>query len=248
MTRLSCLTLAVALASDWSVNAQQKDRPKDFTNSMGMKFVWIPPGTFLMGSPKGEQVFGDETPQHKVTLTKGFYMGVYLVTQEQWQAVMGNNPSKFQGEKNLPVDKVSWNDCQEFIKKLHEKDKKPYRLPTEAEWEYACRAGTTTPFYCGKTISSEQANYNGSSGDARFEGGKKGVYRKKTTPVGSFPANAFGLYDMSGNLYQWCEDWLGNYPKTDQVDPRGPEAGKQRISRGCVGQLCLSMPLRLPLL
>src|ERR1019366_4663490 len=142
--------------------AQQKgDPPKNVTNGIGMKFVWIPPGNFLMGSPKEEkQRNGDET-QHKVTLTKGFYMGVSTVTQEQWQEVMGNNPSKFKGEKNLPVETVSWNDCQEFIKKLREKDTQPYRLPTEAEWEYARRAGTTTPFSFGETISTDQAYYNG---------------------------------------------------------------------------------------
>src|ERR1700722_14478544 len=111
-------------------------------------------------------------------------MGVYTVTQEQWQAVMGNNPSHFDGEKNLPVEKVSWDDCQEFIKKLQEKDKKPYRLPFEAEGEFACRAGTTTPFHFGETISTEKANYKGEV----WRDGKKGVSRGKTTPVGSFPA------------------------------------------------------------
>ena len=153
-----------AKAEKQAAQAQQKDPPKNFTNSIGMKFVWIPPGTFMMGSPKEEKRTAsyDET-QHKVTLTKGFYMGVYPVTQEQWQAVMGNNPSHFKGEKNLPVEMVSWDDCQEFIKKLREKDKKPYRLPTEAEWEYACRAGTTTPFHFGETISTDQANYDGNS-------------------------------------------------------------------------------------
>ena len=148
--------------------------------------------------------------------------GVYTVTQEQWQAVMGNNPSHFKGEKNLPVEKVSWDDCQEFIKKLREKDKKPYRLPTEAEWEYACRAGTTTPFHFGETISTDQANYNG---NFTYGNGKKGVYRKKTTPVGSFPANAWGLHDMHGNVWQWCQDWYGDYPQKDVVDPQGPEKG-----------------------
>jgi len=169
------------------------------TNNLGMKFTWIPPGTFMMGSPKEEEGRFDNENQHKVTLTKGFYMGVYTVTQEQWQAVMDNNPSHFKGEKNLPVDSVSWTDCQEFIKKLREKDKdkKAYRLPTEAEWEYSCRAGTTTPFHFGETISTDQANY---FGEAVYGNGKVGVYRKKTTPVGTFPANAWGLHDMHGNV------------------------------------------------
>ncbi len=230
MTRLFCISLVVALAGFVPIKAQEKkDPPKDFTNSIGMKFVWIKPGNFTMGSPKEEKERFPEETQHKVTLTKGFYMGVYTVTQEQWQEVMGNNPSVFKGEKNLPVENVSWDDCQEFIKKLREKDKKSYRLPSEAEWEYACRAGTTTPFHFGETISTDQANYYG---DAVYGNGKKGVYRKKTTPVGSFPANAFGLYDMHGNVWEWCQDWYGEYPQKEVVDPQGPEKGKFRVLRG----------------
>ena len=213
-----------------AAQAQPKDPPKDFTNGIGMKFVWIKPGTFLMGSPKEEAERRYIEVQHRVTLTKGFYMGIHLVTQEQWKEVMGNNPSRWKGEKNLPVDSVSWHDCQEFIKKLREKDKKQYRLPSEAEWEFACRAGTTTPFHFGETISTEQANYNGNQ---TYGNGKKGVYREKTTPVGSFPANAWGLYDMHGNLREWCQDWEGDYPQKDVVDPKGPEEkGLFRVLRG----------------
>jgi|SRR5580700_3801238 sulfatase modifying factor 1 len=229
MTRLLCLSLGVALATCVPIQAQQKEPPKNFTNSLGMKFVWIPPGNFVMGSPKEEKERFPEETQHKVTLTKGFYMGVYTVTQEQWKEVMGNNPSSFKGEKNLPVEMVSWDDCQEFVKTLREKDKKLYRLPTEAEWEYSCRSGTKTPFYFGETISSDQANY---VGDSTFGNGKKGIYRKKTTPVGSFPANAWGLHDMHGNVLQWCQDWHGNYPQKDVVDPTGLEKGSQRVLRG----------------
>jgi formylglycine-generating enzyme required for sulfatase activity len=241
MPRRFFLALVVALASDLSVNAQQKDPPKPFTNSIGMKFVWIPPGTFMMGSPKGEEGRGDGDFQHKVTLTKGFYMGVHTVTQGQWRAFMGNNPSRFQpgmelpverfkGGKNCPVENISWNDCQEFIKKLRKKEKKAYRLPTEAEWEYACRAGTTTPFHFGETISTDQVNYNG---NFTYGNGKKGVMRDKTTPVGSFPANAWGLHDMHGNVYQWCQDyWSDGYPHKDVVDPTGPEKGQFRVARG----------------
>jgi formylglycine-generating enzyme required for sulfatase activity len=230
MSRLLCLSLIFALTSYVPNQAQdKKDPPKNFTNSIGMTFVWIPPGTFLMGSPKEEKGRSGNETQHKVTLTKGYYMGIYTVTQEQWKEVMGNNPSDFKGEKNLPVEKVSWDDCQEFIKKLRDKDKKLYRLPTEAEWEYSCRAGTKTPFYFGETISTDQVNYNGN-----VDGnGKEGVYRKKTTPVGSFPANAFGLYDMNGNVWQWCQGWHGDYPQDDIVDPQGPVTGKDRVLRGC---------------
>jgi formylglycine-generating enzyme len=203
--------------------------PKIFTNSIAMKFAWIPPGTFLMGSPKEEKERSAHEDQHKVTLTKGFYMGIHLVTQEQWQAVMGNNPSKSRGEKNLPVEQVSWDDCQEFAKKLRAKDKKLYRLPTEAEWEYSCRAGTTTPFHFGETISTDQANY---FGGVVYGNGKQGVYRKKPTPVGSFPANAWGLHDMHGNLSEWCQDFFGDYAQKDVVDPQGPERGGGRVLRG----------------
>jgi len=231
MTRLFCLSLIVAPASWFPLHAQdKKDPPKNFTNSLGMKFVWIPSGSFMMGSPKEEKGRQKDETQHKVTLTKGFYMSVHLVTQEQWQEVMGDNPSGFKGKKNLPVETVSWRRCKEFIMQLREKDKKPYRLPTEAEWEYACRAGTTTPFHFGKTISTDQANYNGNE---TYGDGKKGVYRQKTTPVGSFPANAWGLHDMHGNVSQWCQDWYGDYQEEDEVvDPLGPEKGTKRVRRG----------------
>ena len=237
MTRLFYLCLIVALAaSPPPIQAQkEKERPKEFTNSVGMKFVWIAPGIFLMGSPKEEKLRADEfETQHKVTLTKGYFMGVYTVTQEQWKEVMGNNPSTFTGEKNLPVQSVSWDDCQEFIKKLREKDKKPYRLPTEAEWEYACRAGTKTPFHYGETISTDQANYAyvADFADQFDYNSKKGVLRKKPVPVGSFPANAWGLYDMHGNVYQWCQDRFGEYQQKDTVDPKGPNTSTYPVIRG----------------
>ena len=137
------------------------------------------------------------------------------------------DPTSDDFEKNLPVEQVSWKDCQEFIKKLRDKDKKAYRLPTEAEWEYACRAGTKTPFHFGETISTGQVNYNGDVDD-----GKMRVFRSKTTPVGSFPANAWGLHDMHGNVLQWCEDWYADYPQKDVTDPQGPEKGEFRMMRG----------------
>ena len=124
---------------------------------------------------------------------------------------------------------MSWDDCQAFCKKLAAKDKKPYRLPTEAEWEYACRAGTTTAYSFGATLATEMANYNG---DLVYGPGKKGVNRQKTTPVGSFPANAWGLYDMHGNVWQWCNDWHGGYAGKDLTDPQGPKSGKNRVLRG----------------
>lgn len=237
MTRLTCLVLAATLASGLAAFAKpdrkdpsRKDYPpRIFSNGLGMQFVWIPPGSFVMGSPANEQHREQGEIQHKITLTKGFYMGVHLVTQEQWQAVMGKNPSRFKGEKGLPVEQVSWEDTQEFIKKLRAKDKKLYRLPSEAEWEYACRAGTKTPFHFGETISTDQGNYFGGT---VYGNGKIGVNRKQTTPAGGFPANAWGLHDMHGNVFQWCQDWYGNYPQNELVDPQGPNAGKDRVMRG----------------
>lgn len=230
MTRFILLALLTLLPSTVAIHSQEKKAPpKEFVNKLGMKFIWIPPGSFVMGSPNEEKARIDDEKQHKVTLSKGFYMGVYTVTQEQWKEVMGINPSQFKGEKKLPVDNVSWNNCQEFIKKLREKDVKPYRLPTEAEWEYCCRAGTKTPFHCGETISTDRANYNG---DFVYGDGKKGVNREKTTSVGSFPANAWGLHDMHGNIAQWCQDWYGEYPQQDVADPQGPEKGRNRVLRG----------------
>ena len=214
---------------------QQRKRLNDefysFTNNLGMKFAWIPPGAFKMGSPPEEKDRKNDETQHPVRLTKGFYLGVYTVTQEEWIALMGKNPSKFQGAKNLPVEQVDWNECQQFIQKLREKDQRPYRLPTEAEWEYACRAGAATPFHFGETISVEQANYNG---NYAYGAGKKGVFREKTTRVGSFPPNVWGLYDMHGNVAQWCQDALGEYPKNPTeavVDPLGM-TGASRVLRG----------------
>ena len=211
---------------------KEKHPSKEYTNSIGMKFVWIPSGTFMMGSPNEELHRQENEMQHKVTLTRGFYMGVHLVTQEQWAEIMGNNPSHFTGTKNLPVEFVSWDDCLDFIKGLREKDmdKKLYRLPTEAEWEYACRAGTKTPFHFGETISTDQANYDGTR--RIYADGKMGMFRDKTTPVGFFSANKWGLHDMHGNLRQWCQDWYGDYPEGSVTDPKGPENGVFRVLRG----------------
>jgi len=173
-----------------------------------MDLVSIPGGKFLMGAPASEQGSSDsERPQHWVTVPP-FFLGKYQVTQAQWEAVMGNNPSNFKGP-NRPVECVSWDDCDKFCKKLSELTKKNVRLPSEAEWEYACRAGTTTPFYFGETITPDLANYDGRY---TYGSGPKGKYRKETTDVGIFPPNAFGLYDMHGNVWEWCQDcWHENY-------------------------------------
>jgi eukaryotic-like serine/threonine-protein kinase len=186
--------------------SREQNQARYFTEDLGggvtLEMVAIPAGEFMMGSPAGEpERASDEGPQHRVTLPR-FYMGRFVVTQAQWQAVMGNNPSNFKGE-NRPVETVSWNDAQAFCKKLSQQTGRTYRLPSEAEWEYACRAGTTTPFHFGPTITPELANY---FGDFTYGSGPKGQYRGQTTPVGSFAANQFGLYDMHGNVWEWCLD------------------------------------------
>lgn len=182
--------------------------PEDLGNGVVLEMVDIPGGTFKMGSPATESgTYDRESPQHQVTVP-AFYAGKYPITQAQWQAVMGYNPSYFKGEK-LPVETVSWNQAVEFCRKLSEKTGKIYRLLSEAEWEYACRAGTTTHFYFGETITTDLVNYNG---NFPFGRARKGGFRQQTMDVGSFPPNSFGLYDMHGQVWEWCSDkWHGGY-------------------------------------
>jgi formylglycine-generating enzyme required for sulfatase activity len=198
-------------------------------NRLNLEFVHIPPGTFTMGSPSGEWGRDNDEQQHQVTLTKGFYMQTTEVTQRQWRVVMGKNPSHFGTCAECPVERVSWTDVQEFIKKLNQKEGNKYRLPTEAEWEYACRAGTKTPFSLGEIIGTDQANYDGKY---IYGKGRKGEYREKTVRVKSFVPNAWGLYDMHGNVWEWCSDWKGSYPSGSETDPSGSEGGSDRVVRG----------------
>ncbi|AFY58365.1 hypothetical protein Riv7116_6004 [Rivularia sp. PCC 7116] len=181
---------------------------EDLGNGVTLEMAEIPGGEFLMGSPADEKERRDrESPQHQVTV-KPFFMGKFAVTQAQYQTIMGLNPSHFEGEKR-PVEQVSWNEATEFCQKLTEKTGRKYRLPSEAEWEYACRAGTTTPFHFGETITTDLANY---AGTKTYANEPKGKYREQTTEVGNFPPNAFGLCDMHGNVWEWCQDtWHGNY-------------------------------------
>ena len=182
-----------------------------------LEMVLIPAGKFKMGSPTTEVGRHNGETQHEVTLTKQFYMGKYEVTQEQWEGVMGINPSTKSKGAKLPVTSVSWEDCQEFIKKLNTKTNGGYRLPTEAEWEYACRAGTTTSYSFGDILMKSDANVD------------MGL---STKVVGSYKPNAFGLYDMHGNVWEWCEDWREDYPLGAVTDPKGPATGENRILRG----------------
>jgi len=181
---------------------------EDLGSGITLEMVQIPKGSFMMGSPKTEEGRADaESPQHRVRVPP-FLMGKYPVTQAQWQVIMGNNPSNFQGE-NRPVERVLWEKAVQFCQCLSEKTGQTYRLPSEAEWEYACRAGTTTPFYFGETITTDLANYDG---NYPYASSPKGIFRKETTDVGHFPPNAFGLYDMHGNVWEWCADpWHDTY-------------------------------------
>lgn len=204
---------------------------KRITNSIGMELVLIPAGSFMMGSPSDEPGRFDNETQHRVTISRPYYLQTTAVTQGQWKAKMGNNPSYFQNcGFYCPVEMVSWNDAQEFIGKLNQRERtSKYRLPTEAEWEYAARAGTTPPFYTGNCISTDQANYNG---NCPFSRCPQGEFRKTTVRVKSFYPNAFGLYDMHGNIYEWCQDWYGDYPSGSVTDPTGPSSGRDRVLRG----------------
>ncbi len=184
----------------------------DLGKGITMDLIGIPGGEFLMGSPAEELERGGEESPHHLVKIRPFLLGKYPVTQAQWRAVMGNNPSRFADDEesdHKPVEKVSWFNCREFCEQLSAIVDRELRLPTEAEWEYACRSRTTTPFYVGETINTELANYNG---EYNYGNGKVGAYRHQTTKVGSFPANAFGLHDMHGNVAEWCADtWHDNY-------------------------------------
>lgn len=192
----------------WQQTQSAQFFTEDLSNGVMLDMVVIPGGLFWMGSPDSEaERSNHESPQHSVTIAP-FYMGKFAVTQAQYQAIMGNNPADFKGE-NRPIETVSWEDAIAFCQRLSKKTGSLYRLPSEAEWEYACRAGTTTPFHFGKTIATDLVNYDG---NCTYGQGIEGTDREETISVGSFPANAFGLYDMHGNIWEWCEDhWHGNY-------------------------------------
>ncbi len=214
-------------------------KPLIWTNSIAMQFSLVPPGEFVMGSPATEKGSSVHEPQleHRVNITRSFYLGVYPVTQGQYELVMNQNPSQFkedsgQDSKRFPVDSVTWEEAVEFCRKLSAfadtvKAGRVYRLPTEAEWEYACRAGTTTPFHFGKSVSSTQANFDGYH---PYGGAAHGPFLQRPTAVGSYKYNNFGLFDMHGNVQEWCEDWYDkNYYKNSSLeDPPGPKEGTYR--------------------
>ena len=196
----------------------------------GIEFVWIPAGEFKMGSPSSEPERDDDERQHRVKLTEGYWLGKYEVTQGQWKKVMGNNPANFTScGSDCPVEKISWEDTQDFIRKLNGRGNGSFKLPSEAQWEYAARAGTTTPFSFGDNITTSEANYDG---NYPYNGNAKGRYRQTTVAVGSFPANSWGLHEMHGNVWEWVNDWYGKYPSGTVIDPEGPSSGRYRVLRG----------------
>ncbi|MGJ3252713.1 MAG: SAV_2336 N-terminal domain-related protein [Elainellaceae cyanobacterium] len=233
---------------DWTIQRRQaatwgytETLTTEMGEDIGLDMIAIPGGSFMMGAPTTEpESLDSERPQHEVTL-QPFYMGRYPVTQAQWRIVAGYpeversldpDPSNFKGD-NRPVEQVSWDDAQEFCKRLSAATGQEYRLPSEAEWEYACRAGTETPFYFGETITSELASYDGQS---TYNDGPKGKNRRKTTEVGNFPSNDWGLHDMHGNVWEWCEDdWHSNYGRAPADGSAWVEAdrkGTGRLLRG----------------
>jgi len=212
---LSCLALLSGCSkgntqadADWKAGARLTLK----INDVEYAFRFCPSGNFMMGNEPGEV---------SVTFSHGFWMLETQVTQAMWESVKGNNPSHFKGAK-LPVETVSWNDAQEYIKQLNDMKVVPagfkFSLPTEAQWEYACRAGTTTVYHFGNTLTREQANFDGNVG--------------QTTEVGKCPANAWGLRDMHGNVWEWCQDWYGDYPSGAVTDPTGATRGSNRVIRG----------------
>jgi len=228
----SNISKGIVLMLIFFVDQLQAQSPKEITNSIGMKLVLIPKGTFMMGSPASEELRQEDETQHEVTISKGYYLGVYEVTQAQYETVMGKNPSHFQGaivgneNADLPVENVSWDDAVEFCKKLSDlpEEKKAgrlYRLPTEAEWENACRAGSKTAYLFDdeEGLLPEYGWFNRNSSN-------------RTHTVGLLEPNAWGLYDMHGNVWEWCSDWYGEYPQGAVRNPTGPKVGSDRVCRG----------------
>jgi uncharacterized protein (TIGR02996 family) len=211
----------------------------EITNSIGMRLALIPPGRFRMGSPPGEKGRYRNEKMREATVARAFYLGVFPVTQRQYETVTGDNPSHHRDSEeddsefrtgdtsDFPVEWVSWPEATEFCRLLTQREResrrgRTYRLPTEEEWEYACRGGasSSTPFHYGVSLSSTQANFNGD----KPSGAGKGPYLARPSAVGSYLPNAFGIYDMHGNVMEWCQDWLGN--------PDGPGEGRERVMRG----------------
>jgi formylglycine-generating enzyme required for sulfatase activity len=227
---------------------EAKKPPREVVNAVGMRLVRVPAGTFLMGSPPVEEGRYDDEHQHEVEITHAFWLGAHEVTQEQYRTVTGANPSFFAATgaghdrvkgldtRNFPVESVSWQEAVAFCKKLSElpaerRARRTYRLPTEAEWEYACRAGSSTPFHFGRSLAAAQANCNG---NFPYGGAARGVFLRRTAAAGAYGPNAWGLHEMHGNVWEWCADWYDDdyYRRGPRKDPPGPAEGDARVMRG----------------
>jgi formylglycine-generating enzyme required for sulfatase activity len=254
LTNLTPLSSSPYLVADTHVVTAPRFY-RAFAQQVPTNLVWIPPGTFVMGSPSSEAQRYSEETQHTVTLTKGFYMGKYAVTQGEYLALMGSNPSYFttrdyygnpiSPDLNRPVEQVSWIDATNYCAHLTQQEQAAgrlptgwvYRLPTESEREYACRAGTTTAFHYGNALHGGMANfydyweYNASIGDI-YVSSPAVPFLGRTTTVGSYQPNGWGLHDMHGNVWEWCRDWYGSYPTGSVTDPPGPASGSDRVIRG----------------
>jgi len=236
---------ALPLGGSTTFEAPQKKVPEEqqviaeLTNSLGMSFCHIPPGEFLMGSPPAEPGRRADEEAHRVVMSRGIHFGKHLVTQANWLEVTGSNPSSFLQDEpkkllGLPVENISWHDALSFLNALNEKYRMPgyrYRLPTEAEWEYACRAGTTTAFSFGQSLNGTQANCDGTF---PYGSDKPGISIARTSPVSKYPPNTFGLYDMHGNTWEWCSDWYEEhyYSDSPSESPGGPASGTKKVVRG----------------
>ena len=222
MKKLFVIIAALLLATSCKKNSNEINDGTFTVNGVTFEMVSVKGGTFTMGctSEQGGDCDGDESPAHSVTLSD-YYIGKFEVTQKLWKAVMGSNPSYFKGD-DLPVEQVSWNDCKEFIGRLNQLTGANFRLPTEAEWEYAARGGANSCGYkySGSNIIDDVAWYTSTTNDSG------------TKPVGTKSPNELGIYDMSGNVFEWCEDWYGGYSEESQINPEGPSSGSDRMLRG----------------
>jgi len=221
--------LFIALSLFPVPGVKSQDENKTFTNSIGAEFALLPAGSFMMGSPPGERGRDDKETLHKVTISKPFYMQITEVTQGQWKVVMGKKSSPFDkcGD-DCPAGSVSWEQAIEFVLKLNKKEGvNRYRLPTEAEWEYACRAGTKTAYNWGDKVDCSKANYGNVFSNECLEKNPEASVKTR-----SFQPNPWGLFDMHGNIGEWCQDWYGDHPTDHVTDPKGPSKGESRVVRG----------------